>query len=99
MVLNELPIEEISLSGMPFYHRHGATHGNTYIRCGQVRRGGNEPYCFTEEKQCANHICRVLCPGKVFENATVIRDDGTVWQIWFSAFIDVRLLKVRKEDS
>lgn len=98
MILHELPIEEINISDMPFYHRYGAKHGNTYIRCGQVKRGGNEPYCFTEEKQCANHICRVLCPEKTFDTATVIRDDGTVWSVWFPAFVEVHLLKIRKED-
>lgn len=41
---------------MPFYHRQGAENGNTYVSFGKVKMGGNEPYCYTEEKQCAGHI-------------------------------------------
>lgn len=93
MILSELPVEEIKLSDMPFYFRRSNT-GNTYIHCGEVRKGGNEPYCYPEEKQCAGHVCRVLCPNKAFDHCTVIRDDGTVWQIWLSSFKSVTKLKV-----
>ena len=42
MKLSELSVEEISLENMPFYFRRSNT-GNTYIMCGPVKRGGNEP--------------------------------------------------------
>ena len=94
MILKDLPVEEIALANMPFYHKIGAQNGNAYIRCGQVKRGGNEPYCYTEEKQCTGHICRVLSPGKTCDKALVIRDDGTVWSIYLSVFKEVSLLYV-----
>ncbi len=96
MILNELPIEEITLAELPSYWRVGSRYpqGNTYIRCGEVKRGGNEPYCFPKEKQCAGRICRVLRPEKTFEQATVIRDDGTVWRIWLPAFKNVSRLEI-----
>lgn len=96
MILNDLPIEKITLAELPSYWRVGSRYpqGNTYIRCGEVRHGGNEPYCYTEEKQCAGHICRVLRPENTFETVLVIRDDGTVWRIWLSAFKKVSLLKI-----
>lgn len=93
MKLNELSVKEISLENMPFYFRRKNT-GNTYIICGTVKRGGNEPYCYAQEKQCAGHVCRVLCPEKAFDHITVIRDDGTVWSIWLSNFQEVHLLKI-----
>lgn len=96
MKLSELPIEEIKLADMPFYFRRSNT-GNTYIVCGPVKRGGNEPYCYVQEKQCAGNVCRVLCPEKAFDNVTVIRDDGTVWSIWLSNFQEVHLLKIRDD--
>lgn len=96
MILYELPTEEITFAELPGYWRIGSRfpRGNTYIKCGEVKRGGNEPYCYPEEKQCAGHVCRVLRPERTFGRATVIRDDGTVWQIQLSAFKDVRLLKI-----
>lgn len=98
MILSELPIEEITLAELPGYWRIGSKYpcGNTYIRCGKVKPGGNEPYCFTEEKQYAGHICRVLYPDNTFDNALVIRDDGTVWKIWLLAFQNVHLLRILK---
>lgn len=93
MKLSELPVEEISLAEMPFYFRRRNT-GNTYIRCGRVKVGGNEPYCYPQEKQCAGHVCRVLCPEKAFDHVTAIRDDGTVWDFWLSNFEEVHLLKI-----
>lgn len=42
MKLSELPINEIRLEDMPFYFWRPNT-GNTYIMCGPVKRGGNEP--------------------------------------------------------
>lgn len=96
MILSELSVEEIALAELPSYWCVGSKYpqDNTYIRCGEVRRGGNEPYCYTEEKQCAGHICRVLCPENTFETAHVIRDDGTVWKIWLPAFKEVKRLKI-----
>lgn len=96
MKLSELPVEEIGIEDMPFYHKRGAENGNTYVRFGKVKRGSNEPYCYAEEKQCQEHICRVLTPDLVFDKALVIRDDGTVWKVWLSNFQEVHLLKVRR---
>lgn len=96
MKLNELQVKEINLTDMPFYFRRSNT-GNTYIMCGSVKIGGNEPYCYTQEKQCAGHICRVLCPAKTFDKSLVIRDDETVWDIWLSNFQEVHLLKIRDD--
>lgn len=87
---------EMKISDMPFYHRTGAENGNTYIRLGNVKKGGNEPYCFVEEKQCSGHICRVLSPAKTTDEALVIREDGTVWKIWLSNFESWELIKVIK---
>lgn len=96
MKLSELQVKEINLEDMPYYFRRSNT-GNTYIMCGTVKRGGNEPYCYTQEKQCAGHVCRVLCPTKAFDYITVIRDDGTVWSVWLSNFQELYLLKIRDD--
>lgn len=96
MGLADLPIEEIEIVNMPFYHKHGAENGNTYVRFGKVKHGGNEPYCYAEEKQCQERICRVLMPDAVINKAIVVRDDGTVWRIWLSNFQEVYLFKIRK---
>ena len=90
-------ITNIKISEMPFYHRTGAKNGNTYIRLGNYVPGGNEPYCFAQEKQCANHICRVLAPEKTVLNALVIRDDGTVWKIYLKQFRTVELLNIQED--
>lgn len=93
----ELPIEKITLDKMPFYHQNGAKNGYcSYIRCGDVKRGGNEPYCNTQEKQCAGHICRIICPETVIDRCTLIRDDGTVWTCYLSAFENVCKLEIIK---
>jgi hypothetical protein len=97
MTLATLPIERIALADLPFYFRAGHPMGNVYVHCGQVKRGGNEPYCYAEEKQCAGHVCRVLAPGRVIDRCCVIRDDGTVWQIHLSNFVDVTRLELQKE--
>lgn len=99
ITLQTLPIEQIKLNEMPFYHRHGAANGSTYIRCGAVKRGGNEPYCYTEEKQCAGHICRILSLGQTVGSSLVIRDDGTWWRICFNNFLEIVRLEIIKEDG
>lgn len=96
MKLSELQVKEINLADMPFYFRRSNT-GNTYIMCGPVKHGGNEPYCYAQEKQCTGHVCRVLCLKKTFDKALVIRNDGTVWDIWLSNFQEVHLLKIRDD--
>lgn len=96
MKLSELLVEEISLKDMPFYFQRKNT-GNTYIKCGEVKRGGNEPYCYAQEKQCSGHVCRVLTPEKTFDEALVIRDDGTAWKIWLSNFKEICLLKILED--
>jgi len=85
---------KMRVEDMPFYHRSGAENGNTYISLGSVKKGGNEPYCYTQEKQCAGHICRVLAPEKVTDKALVIREDGTVWDIWLSNFEYWELIEI-----
>lgn len=96
-MFQNLPVEQITVAEMPFYHQTGAQNGCAYIRCGAVKKGGNEPYCFTEEKQCAGHICRVLSPGKVTDSCLVIRDDGTVWKIRLSNFQEIVRLDIQKK--
>lgn len=100
MKLSELPVERIPLAELPSYWRIGShfPKGNTYIRCGEAKRGGNEPYCYPEEKQCAGHICQVLRPQKVFDTALVIRDDGTVWNLWLPAFKEIALLGIGDDE-
>ncbi len=88
---------KMRVEDMPFYHRRGAENGNTYVSFGKVKRGGNEPYCYTQEKQCAEHICRVLTPEKVIDKAVVIREDGTVWDIWLSNFESWELIEIERE--
>lgn len=70
------------------------TQHGTYVRLGEVIRSVN-PYFGTEEKQCSGHICRVLCPNKTYDEALVIRDDGTVWKIWLSNFQNWNLIAVQ----
>lgn len=90
MVYQSLPVKDMSYKDIPFYHRDLARRGSaSFILCGDVKRGGNEPYCFVEEHQCSGHYCRVLSPDKTYEEALVIRDDGTVWKINLSCFVDV----------
>lgn len=96
--LDNMVEESINWSAMPLYFRSSSPksyNGCTYIKCGEVKRGGNEPYCFTEEKRCAGHICRILCPEKTMDKALVIRDDGTMWSIWLSNFKELILLEVK----
>ena len=85
---------KIKLCDMPFYHRNGAENRKTYIQLGKVKKGGNEPYCFTQEKQCERHICRVLVPEKVIDKAGVILEDGTYWIIYLSNFISWSLIEI-----
>ena len=62
------------------------------FKCGPVKKGGNEPYCYTQEKQCAGHICRRV--GKGDDTIHVVRDDGTCWTISLSNFETITPLKV-----
>lgn len=97
MIFSALPIEDVKLADIPFYHKDAARMGSTaLIRCGAVKRGGNEPYCYTEEKQCAGHVCRVLAPDSVISTALVIRDDGTVWKIDLRNFEEATRINVIK---
>lgn len=100
MTYNELPVEDIKLEDIPLYHKDVARMGSSsLIKCGDVKRGGNEPYCYVEEKQCAGHICRVLSPDKTYQSALVIRDDGTVWKIDFSCFEEVYRINITDRRS
>jgi hypothetical protein len=101
MRLQELPVETITFMELPSYWRIGsvAPKGNTYIRCGEVKRGGNEPNCYAQEKNCAGHICRVLKPESTYDKALVIRDDGTVWDLWLPAFKELHLLKIGGDNA
>ena len=92
-----IPTDKVCVSELPFYFRHGLRFPSLckdLIRLGAVKPGANEPYCYTEEKQCAGRICRVLMPSKVIDRCTVIRDDGTVWGITLSCFDEVYRLEV-----
>lgn len=98
LVFQDLPIKKIPLSQLPACFRlttaPDAWRWNTYIYCGDVKKGGNEPYCFPEEKACSGHYCRILIPEKAFCNALVIRDDDTVWKIAFWPFAEVYRLEI-----
>ncbi len=94
-----LPVARIALNDMPFYHQSGARNGCTYIYCGEVKPSGNGRNAYVEERQCSGHICRVLRPEKVVDLCTVIRDDGTVWQIYLSSFLSVTRLTVEKNQT
>ena len=94
MTLSTLSTKQFTAADLPPYFRGPGSRYNTFIACGDVKRGVNEPYCYTEEKQCAGHICRVLRPEKTVDAATVIREDGTVWQIRLSNFKQVDRLEI-----
>lgn len=97
MTYHELPQEEIKSEDVPFYFQHGTfgpIKSESLIYCGEVKQGWNEPYCFTEEKQCSGHICRVLAPKSVISRCNVIRDDGTVWRIDLNNFLSVTKLDI-----
>ena len=97
MTFGELPHGSISADEVPFCHRNGlfgTVKSESLIYCGTVKPGGNEPYCYTEEKQCAGHICRVLCPKDRSDHAVVVREDGTVWKICFSSFAEICRLDI-----
>ncbi len=100
MKYSELPVKKIKYTDVPFYHRHASRHSNALIELGPVKVGGNEPYCYTEEKQCQNHICRVLGnTEKIYDSALVVRDDGTVWKIWLSNFQEAYRLEIEVEPN
>lgn len=91
--INDLQTEAVKLENIPFRFRTSAQNGGIFIRCGKVRRGGNEPYCYTKEKCCAGHICRVF--GKPHEGKYCVdRDDGTAWSIDLAVFEDIARLIV-----
>lgn len=98
LVFQDLPIKKIPLSQLPVAFRlttvPGAWKWNTYIYCGDVKNGGNEPYCFPEEKQCSGHYCKVLNPAKIYRDALVIRDDNTMWKVSFDPFVEVYKLEI-----
>lgn len=73
-------------------YNSGSHSKSQFILCGNVKRGGNEPYCYPQEKQCANHICRLI--GKGVYQWHVIRDDATVWTIDLRNFEDVTPLDI-----
>ena len=62
-----------------------------FFRFGEVKPGGN-PYAFTEERNCAGHICRKI--GNGIYNIHVIRDDGTVWKVNLEYFESVTPLAI-----
>ncbi|MGL5329287.1 MAG: hypothetical protein ACRDD7_08465 [Peptostreptococcaceae bacterium] len=78
---------------MPNYHKTGAKNNCTYVLFGEVIENNN-PYFGTQEKRCQNKICRVLCPEKVIDKASVIRDDGTSWTVYLSNFKEVHKIEV-----
>lgn len=100
VALKDLPVKEIRLEDVPLYLRRAAENGATLIECGAVKRGGNEPYCYTQEKCCSGHICRVIGSfdyNKCREKVEVDRDDGTAWGILLEPFETVTRLTVAKE--
>jgi len=51
----------------------------------------------TRRKNSVQGICRVLTPEKVIDKAVVIREDGTVWDIWLSNFESWELIEIERE--
>lgn len=102
MTLSTLPTKQIGRTELPSYFRitnwPDAPYYHTFVQLGEVKRGGNEPYCFTEEKACAGHVVRVLVPEKFVTTGLVVRDDGTVWSIYLPAFKEAHRLKVLREE-
>lgn len=102
IALQDLPIRKIKLEDMPTYFRFGAfskksvaeMNANVFIQCGAVKPGGNESYCYAQEKECAGHICRVLRPERTISHVLAIRDDGTVWDFELSPFQMVERIEV-----
>lgn len=92
----EMSVVEMCVCEMPFYFRSLWATYNTYVKFGAVKHSSN-PYFAPEEKQCAEHICRILCPEKTIDKALVIRDDGTVWSVYLSNFQAVTQIKVVKD--
>ena len=91
MKLSELKKEPFKWEDMYSYFRLGNSRYCTFIKLSSVKECSN-PYAYIEEEPCQNHICRVLSPEKTYNEALVIRDDGTVWKIRLDCFKDVVLL-------
>lgn len=92
-----LPIKPLPLSNLPFYHRHdvwSTLQCKSFVQFGAVKRGGNEPYCYAEEKQCAWHVCRALGAKSYNNEVLVVRDDGTVWKVCLDAFEEAHRLEI-----
>lgn len=101
VTLMTIPEEIVKVNTMPNYFRHRglpeSIYYGVYLRLGEVKKGGNEPYCYTEEKQCAGHIVRVLAPSQFITRGMVERDDGTLWVICLEPFNEVYRVYVEKE--
>jgi hypothetical protein len=102
-ILSDLPLEQMTFEDLPKYHRMSIRYPNeypkgpsSYIRFGEVKRGGNEPYCYTAEKQVAGHICRILARdlSMVLSKMNVVRDDGTVWIVNIDNFKDATWIEL-----
>lgn len=81
----------IKKDDMPFVFRKtnipDAVFYNTFVFFGESTGAGKE----TQIKNC---ICRILAPDHCIDKATVIRDDDTVWTIFFRNFKEWHLINV-----
>ena len=80
----------------PKSNRHPAFF-NTYAYFGDIIPSEN-PYFAPEERRVSKHICGILAPGSVVDEALVIRDNGTVWKIRMRNFRRIEILDTGMED-
>lgn len=89
----DISIIEMKLEEIPKFHRVAAVNRRTHILLGNVKESMAE---FSQEKQCAGHICRVIAPEKTIDEAMVVREDGLVFNVWLKAFESVALIKIKE---
>lgn len=83
---NRLENIKMSVNDMHLYHRLAFSNNHTIIKLGKAITG-------IEEKHCENKLCRVICPNKTIDNATVITQDGFVWNVWLFNFDSWQLIE------
>lgn len=94
MTYKDLPIRTININNVPnFIKKHIKA---SYIMCGEVKKGFNEPYCFIQEKKCQGHICRLIAPKEEDTEGLEVSDDDTVWSVDFNNFKEIYKLEIIK---
>jgi hypothetical protein len=90
---------KMKFSELPFFIRNSypnkAMDGQVY-KFGEVQHSSN-PYAYPEEKQMSGHFGVALRLGLTqYSKSTFVRDDGTVWQIFFTNFKEYEKVEVEK---